>query len=139
MKKDIMQDLLGGSEFDSIPGLEELNSLMRLCADPPDSPPLQSSKEKQSYKDSAFSAEDFPDKSWKNILKKKVSFLVSENNLNNLNKITENLKHIVNVPGFRISKSVIIDQALHVIIKDFDEKGEQSSLVQRLFHESSKL
>ncbi len=140
VKKDIMQDLLGGPDFDTIPGLEELNNLMRLCAEPPDLPTLENPLESRQPNESTYTfEEDYPQQPWKDNIKKRVTLLISEKNLVDLDDVKKRLRHMIEDPGLRISKSMIIDHAVNYLLKDFDKKGERSSLARRLLYESGKL
>ena len=127
-KKDIFDDILGGSEEDSIPGMEDLAELLYRRGKPSTeastkksvSAPKQKSKEKRPAK-------------------KKVTYYIPEKVFVELGEAKAKIK--VMVPPelkSRVSMSRIVELALSSIFKELGTKGQKSSLVKDLLRESQK-
>ncbi|MBU0731034.1 MAG: hypothetical protein KKE17_04335 [Proteobacteria bacterium] len=132
-KINILDDLLGGPHFDQIPGLEELNDLVKRCAQP---------------REDELTFDDFPlkkkgksrkDENQKLIGKKRITHYLSSQLAAELDDTKESLiKLMAGEYGTRVTKSLIIEQALKVIMNDFEIKGEKSALVKRILAKNSK-
>ncbi len=122
-KKDILTDILSGLPEEPIPGIEALAELIYRAI------PLET-KLQDSEKTKLRAAR--PKK-----LKKKTTHYLSEDIFDTLGDTREKLiGMLAETPTMRISKSRIVNQALEMILKEFEEKGEESRLVQIILKRS---
>lgn len=121
-KKDIMDDLLKGSSEDTT---HEAASLARL---------IHRTGESSSAK---HPAEDSPSRDPKKApagdSKKKSTHYLSEEIFADLDDAREKINELVQPRvKSRISKSRIVNQALRMILREFEEKGEKSHLIKEI-------
>jgi hypothetical protein len=127
-KKDIFDDLLKGSEEDSIPGVEDLTELLYRRGQPSTEASTKKSvrapKQKRKEKTPA---------------KKKVTYYIPEKISVELGEAKAKIK--VMVPKelkSRVSMSRIVELALNSIFNELETKGQKSSLVKDILRESQK-
>jgi hypothetical protein len=118
-KQDVLKDILGSSQDDSVPGLEELSQLIH----PRGKPPSIASASKTTAR-----------------RKKKTTHYLSEEIFENLGEAKERIQDLI--PGgerIRISKSGIVNSALKMILREFEAKGEKSLLVRHMMKAAKKV
>ncbi len=127
-KKDILDDILKGSEEDSIPGMDDLTELLYRGGQPSAEASTKKSvvapKQKRKEKTSA---------------KKKVTYYIPEKISVELGEAKAKIK--VMVPEelkSRVSMSRIVELALNSIFNELKTKGQKSSLVKDILKESQK-
>jgi hypothetical protein len=127
-KHDIMDDLLKGPSEDAT---SEPSSLTKL---------IHRAGETLTAKPSAGSAAG-PDqkKAHGGDSKKKSTHYLSGEIFDDLDEAREKINELVH-PRLKskISKSRIVDQALRMILKDFEEKGEKSHLIKEMLKDLRK-
>ena len=127
-KNDIMDDLLKGSPEDAT---SEASSLAKL---------IHRAGETATAKPPAGSAAD-PDqkKAPGGDGKKKSTHYLSGEIFDDLDEARDKINELVH-PRLKskISKSRIVDQALRMILKDFEEKGEKSHLIKEMLKDLRK-
>lgn len=122
-KKDIMDDLLKGSSEDAT---HEASSLSRL---------IHRTGESTSAKHPAAGNSSCQDqkKAPASDSKKKSTHYLSEEIFDDLDDARDKINELVHKRlKSRISKSRIVDQALRMILKEFEEKGEKSHLIKEI-------
>jgi len=127
-KKDIFDDILEGSEEDSIPGIEDLTELLYRRGQP-------------STEASTKKSVRVPKQKRKEIrpAKKKVTYYIPENIFVELGEAKAKIK--VMVPKelkSQVSMSRIVELALSSIFRELGIKGQKSSLVKDILRESQK-
>ncbi len=128
-KKDIFDDLLKGSEEDSIPGVEDLTELLYRRRGQPST--------EASTKKSVRAPEQ--KRKEKTPAKKKVTYYIPEKISVELGEAKAKIK--VMVPKelkSRVSMSRIVELALNSIFNELETKGQKSSLVKNILRESQK-
>jgi len=122
-KKDILKDVLSGFPEEPIPGIEDLAELI--------------------YKGLPSQLQAAGEEKIRNRipkvkkLKKKTTHYLSEDIFETLGETKEKLTGMLSeIPKMRISKSRIVNQALEVVLKEFDQKGEESLLVKKILKRS---
>lgn len=127
-KKDIFDDILVGSEEDSIPGMEDLTELLYRRGKPSTEAStkkrVSAPKQKRKVKRQA---------------KKKVTYYIPENIFVELGEANAKIK--VMVPKelkSQVSMSRIVELALSSIFKELGTKGQKSSLVKNILKEKQK-
>lgn len=141
MRQDILEELLRGTKFDQIPGLEELNDLVRRCASPDGSvdvsnkPSVAHTRKGKTAK--KLISEVSPEKTHKS---RKTTYYLAHEIFDTLDLTTEKIKEFVtnNFEG-KVSKSSIVNQALQLILNDFDKRGAESALVKQLLKKKGKI
>lgn len=127
-KKDIFDDILGGSEEDSIPGMEDLAELLYRRGQP---------STKASTKKSVRALKQ--KRKGKRPAKKKVTYYIPENIFVELSEAKAKIK--VMVPPelkSRVSMSRIVELALSPILQELGIKGQKSSLVKNILTKTQK-
>jgi hypothetical protein len=127
-KKDILDDILKGSEEGSIPGMEDLTELLYHRGQPS----TEASTKKSVVAPKQKRKEKMP-------AKKKVTYYIPENISVELGEAKAKIK--VMVPKklkSRVSMSRIVEVALNSIFNELETKGQKSSLVKDILKESQK-
>ncbi|MBU1405439.1 MAG: hypothetical protein KKA71_08370 [Proteobacteria bacterium] len=127
-KHDIMDDLLKGGEEDTTHEASSLAKLIHRTGETPiATAPAESSPGKEHKKPSPGDS------------KKKSTHHLSEEIFEDLDDAREKINELVQ-PRLksRISKSRIVNQALTMILKDFEEKGEKSHLMKEILKDIRK-
>lgn len=127
-KHDIMDDLLKGTSEDAT---SEASSLAKL---------IHRTGETASAKPPAESAADQDQKkAHGGDGKKKSTHYLSGEIFDDLDEARDKINELVH-PRLKskISKSRIVDQALRMILKDFEEKGEKSHLIKEMLKDLRK-
>lgn len=127
-KHDIMDDLLKGSSEDATPEAPSLAKLIHRAGETATAKPPAGSASDQSQK-KAHGGES----------KKKSTHYLSGEIFDDLDEARDKINELVH-PRLKskISKSRIVDQALRVILKDFEEKGEKSHLIKEMLKDLRK-
>ncbi|MHB1013843.1 MAG: hypothetical protein ACYC2W_01000 [Desulfurivibrionaceae bacterium] len=121
-KHDIMDDLLKGSSEDAAHGA---SSLARLIHRTVDTTPAKHHADNASGPD--------PQKTPASDSKKKSTHYLSGEIFADLDEARDKINELVHQRlKSRVSKSRIVDQALRMILKDFEEKGEKSHLIKEI-------
>jgi hypothetical protein len=117
-KRDILGDLLTGSDQESLPGLEELSGLLvRPAAAAPRKVARNRSREYCSEK----------------IIKKKVTYYLSPDTIEGINITLPEIRRTISEGGRKqLSKSQLVDTSMQLLLRDFEEKGESSLLIRHL-------
>ena len=122
-KHDIMDDLLKGSAEDATPEAPSLAKLIHRAGEttsakhPAESPSCPAEQKKTPAGDS----------------KKKSTHYLSEEIFADLDDARDKINELVHQRlKSRVSKSRIVDQALRMILKEFEEKGEKSHLIKEI-------
>lgn len=127
-KKDIFDDILKGSEEDSIPGMEDLAELLYRRGQPSTEASTKKSVRAPNQK-----------RKGKKLAKKKVTYYIPENIFVELGEAKAKIK--VMVPPelkSRVSMSRIVELALSSIFKELGTKGQKSSLVKNILKKNQK-
>ncbi|MHB1185012.1 MAG: hypothetical protein ACYDIB_04450 [Desulfobulbia bacterium] len=127
-KHDIMDDLLKGAEEDAAHEASSLAKLIHRTGETPiATAPAESSPDPEHKKPSPGDS------------KKKSTHYLSEEIFEDLDDAREKINELVH-PRLksRISKSRIVNQALSMILKDFEEKGEKSHLMKEILKDIRK-
>lgn len=121
-KHDIMDALLKGASEDTA---HEASSLAKL---------IHRAGEAESAKHPAGSSSSLgPKKSSAGDSKKKSTHYLSEEIFADLDDARDKINELVHQRlKSRVSKSRIVDQALRMILKEFEEKGEKSHLIKEI-------
>lgn len=124
-KHDIMDALLKGSSEDAADEALALAKLIHRKGEPEDA--------KQQPVAGTLSPEAESKKAPGSESKKKSTHYISEEIFEDLDDARDKINELVH-PRLksRISKSRIVDQALRMILKDFEEKGEKSHLIKEI-------
>lgn len=132
MRQDILEELLRGSQFDNIPGLEGLNDLVRRCAYP-DGLSDGNKKLKAVQLHAKKITKKIKAGSGQSKTHRKTTHYLSSTIFETLDLTTERIKDLVS-ESFegRISKSRIVNHALQLILNDFNKRGVDSALVKQL-------
>ncbi len=120
-KKDILAEILNGSEDEVIDGLEELCKIISL--------------ESISFKESSASRENAAPvkKTRKKPVRKQVSHYLTEKVLEELGETKSELRELFpSMPKSKVTKSRIVDLALKTILEEYKQKGLESKLIRRL-------
>ncbi|MGV1100945.1 hypothetical protein ACUUL3_16235 [Thiovibrio sp. JS02] len=127
-KRDIMDDLLKGSAEDAqdaIPLLENLIHRERQKA--------------EARKREGAGTVSRQTKKRKKTSKKKTTHYISEEICEDLDDAQGKINTLIQRHlKSRVSKSKIVDQALKMILRDFEEKGERSPLIQEILKDIFK-
>jgi hypothetical protein len=125
-KNDIMDDLLKGSSEDATP---EAPSLAKLIHRAGETAPAKLPVGRASDPQKAHGGES----------KKKSTHYLSGEIFDDLDEARDKINELVH-PRLKskISKSRIVDQALRMILKDFEEKGEKSHLIKEMLKDLRK-
>jgi hypothetical protein len=127
-KKDIFEDILGGSEEDSIPGVEDLTELLYRRGKP---------SAKASTKKSVGTPQKKREE--KRLPKKKVTYYIPEKIFVELSEAKAKIKVMVPPESkSKVSMSRIVELALKSIFKELEIKGQNSSLVKNILKENQK-
>lgn len=119
--RDILDALLGKTLENSAPGTEELDKLIHLEARSEPSPVAKKRQGKM------------PAQKAKTRGKKKTTHYLSGTVFKELSEAKQKINDLVPSPlKSRVSKSQIVNQALKMILDDFEQKGEKSTLVKQL-------
>jgi hypothetical protein len=127
-KKDIFDDILEGSEEDTIPGMEDLAELLYRRGKPSNEASTKKSvsapKQKEKEKSPA---------------KKKVTYYIPEKIFVELSEAKAKIKVMVPTElKSRVSMSRIVELALSSIFKELGTKGQKSSLIKNILKENQK-
>jgi len=124
-KRDILSELLTGDTTVGIISKKELNALNKLIGD---TPKINSIDNKQPEKTKNISAGEK-----KKATKKKTTHYLSEEVLENLDSAIKDIRSLLpeNLRS-KVSKSQIVNQALALLLKEFEVKGEKSKLVHNI-------
>lgn len=119
--RDILDALLGKPLENTAPGTEELEKLIHQ---EPRNKPSPEGKKRQGKT---------PARNTKNRGKKKTTHYLSGKVFQELSEAKQKINDLVPSPlKSRVSKSQIVNQALKMILDDFEQKGEKSTLVKQL-------
>lgn len=127
-KKDIFDDILEGSEEDSIPGMEDLTKLLyrrgQTSTEASTKKSVRAPKQKKKEKMPA---------------KKKVTYYIPKKIFVELSEAKAKIKIMV-PPELksRVSMSRIVELALSSIFKELGTKGQKSFLVKNILKENQK-
>lgn len=128
-KHDIMDDLLKGSSEDTASEASSLAKLIHRAGENASSakPPAESAADQDQKK--AHGGDG----------KKKSTHYLSGEIFDDLDEARDKINELVH-PRLKskISKSRIVDQALRMILKDFEEKGEKSHLIKEMLKDLRK-
>ncbi|HIJ35889.1 MAG TPA: hypothetical protein HPP59_01250 [Deltaproteobacteria bacterium] len=120
-KKDILAEILSGSEEDVIEGLEELCKIINLDA-------IFSDGSKSPKKDSIPAK-----KATRKPTRKQASHYLTEKVLQELGETKSELRELFpSIPKSKVTKSRIVDLALRTILEEYKEKGAESELIRKL-------
>ena len=124
-KKDILAEILGGSEEDVVEGLEELCKIINL-----DAISLDGSKSPKKDSIPAKKATGKP-------TRKQASHYLTEKVLQELGETKSELRELFpSMPKSKVTKSRIVDLALRTILEEYKEKGLDSKLIRKLMTKS---
>ena len=117
-KRDVLKDVLSGSQNEAILGLEELRRLISQVS-PPEKSLLKPARKEPSE--------------GRRPKKKKTTHYLSEDIFINLGEVKEKLRQMLpDEKKTKVSKSRIVNHALEMILKEFVAKGEESFLVKKI-------
>ena len=120
-KKDILSEILGGSEEDVVEGLEELCEIINL-----ETISFNGSK-------SPGTKSIPPKKTIRKTTKKQASHYLTEKVLEELGETKSELRELFpSIPKSKVTKSRIVDLALRTILEEYKEKGLESKLIRKL-------
>jgi hypothetical protein len=123
-KRDVLYELLTDSQHEGIISNKELNALNRLVGNSAQAEPLQKRKQEKSTKKTARR---------KKALKRKTTYYLTDEVFENLDNAKKEIQAIVPEKlRSKVSKSQIVNKALSIILKEFEAKGGNSSLVREL-------
>lgn len=115
-KKDILGDILAGGDQQPVSGVAELNELIYQVNRPQAQKPETEERRRPVRKKSS----------------KKSTHYLSEEIFANLGETKEKIRDMLpDAEKTGISKSTIVNHALRLILKEFEQKGTQSLLVQQ--------
>lgn len=122
-RRDILDDLFNTSDDNSPPGTEELEKLIRR------EHPKKKGKTPHSKRGGKKEASKG---------KKKTTHYLSGEIFRELDEAKHKINELVPSPlRARVSKSQIVNQALKMILNDFEQKGEKSTLIKQLLNNYS--
>ncbi len=123
--RDILDALLGNPLDTAAPGTEELEKMIHQEARNKPSPLVKKRQGKISARKT------------KTRSKKKTTHYLSGKVFQELGEAKQKINDLVPSPlKSRVSKSQIVNQALKMILDDFEQKGEKSTLVKQLLKNS---
>jgi len=126
-KRDIMDDLLKGTSEDAPSEVKSLDKLIHRELGKEQAPAAKSTEKATTKKKRPKAS------------KKKTTYYLSENIYDNLGDARDKINELIHMHlKSRVSKSKIVDQALKMILKDFEEKGEKSPLIQEILKDIFK-
>ena len=124
-KRDVLTALLTGDSSEGMISNKELHALHKLLGDTSKVTSLTKKKTKKTKKRAATKK--------KNETKKKTTHYLTNDVFENLERVRNEIQSIV--PESKqagVSKSQIVNQALSLILKEFDDEGENSRLVRNI-------
>ena len=133
-KRDLLSELLLGKSTEGLIGQKELNAVNRLLEVPPvNNTPVNINNQPQKTKN-VNPAPKKPQKA----KRKKTHYLTHEIS-ENLDMTQTAIRSLVpeNVQ-FRISKSLIVNQSLAMILQEFEAKGKNSRLMRTIIQNTCK-
>jgi hypothetical protein len=124
-KRDVLSALLTGDSSEGMISNKELNALHKLLGPTPKKP---SANRKQPEKTKKTAA-----RKKKKETQKKTTYYLSKDVFENLDRAKKEIQSIVpeNLRS-KVSKTQIVSQALTIILKEFEDKGENSRLVRNI-------
>lgn len=122
-KRDVLSELLSGSTSEGMVSKKELKALNNIIGAAPQATSEQSKKKQEPVKKTTTRGKI-------KRAKKKTTHYLSEEVFGDLDNLKNDIRSIVpdNLRS-KISKSQIINQALILIMKEFETKGKKSRLV----------
>jgi hypothetical protein len=119
-KKDILGDILSGSQDQVVEGLEELNKIINLEG-------ISSTGSGSPGKDS------IPEKKEIGKPRRKTSHYLTGKVFDELGETKFELRELFpSIPKSRVTKSRIVDLAIKTILEEYKEKGPESKLIRKL-------
>ena len=126
-KRDILDALLKGGADDSSDEMDILAKMVHLHGEPPSPVPEPSKAPLLSRKKTKTTAQG---------KKRKSTHYLSGDIFQDLDEAKEKINQAIHRRHKpHITKSKIVDQALRMILKEFEEKGSESPLIQELLKE----
>ncbi len=124
-KRDVLLELLTDKPFEGVISKKEINALNKLIGD---TPQIDLTHGKQPKKTKKITA-----KKKKKEIKKKTTHYISEEVFENLECVKKEIRSIIpeNLRS-RVTKSQIVNQALTIILKEFEARGKNSRLVRNI-------
>ena len=124
-KRDVLFELLTDQPTEGVISKKELNALKKLIGDIPQ---IKLTHGKQPEKTKKIAV-----RKKKKEAKRKTTHYLSEEIFENLDSVQKKIRSIVpeNLKS-KVSKSEIVNQALVLILKEFETKGEDSKLVRNI-------
>jgi len=124
-KRNVLSELLTGSSSEGIISKKELNALNKLIGD---TPQTNSTPNKPSGKTKTIPVRKKGKKA-----KRKTTHYLSEEVYESLGSVKNDIRTLLpeNLRS-KVSRSQIVNQALTLILKEFETKGEKSRLVRNL-------
>ena len=124
-KRDVLFELLTDKPTEGVISKKELNALKKLIGDIPQ---IKLTHGKQPEKTKKITA-----RKKKKETKKKTTYYISKEVFENLDSVQKEIQSIVpeNLRS-KVSKSQIVNQALTLILKEFEARGENSRLVRNI-------
>ncbi len=131
-EKDLLGELLGQEHDGDVPGMDELDRLIHRWSKPPPGRDAKRSEAGAKATRSRSVKRKRPKK------KKSTHYLATEtfNELDQAKKAIRSLAPSKIRAG--ISKSLIVDSALKLLLEDFEDKGEDSILLQKILKEKQQ-
>jgi hypothetical protein len=128
-KRDVLSELLADKSFEGLVSKKELNTLNKLISD---TPHINSSHNKQTEKTKKTTLGKKKRES-----KKKTTLYLSEEVFENLESATNEIRTIVpeNLRA-RVSQSQIVNQALILILKEYEARGKNSMLFRSIIQKN---
>jgi hypothetical protein len=128
-KRDLLEDILGGPQDDSAPGVDELTKLIHRDAQPTE---IVSGKRVATKKGRKTTKKKRP-------RKKKTTHYLSKEIFENLGEAKEKIRDIIpSDKKIRVTKSGIVNSALKMLLKEFELKKEKSLLVKQILEGGTK-
>lgn len=119
-KKDILGDILSGSQNQVVEGLEELNKIINLkgiSSTTPGNPGKDLLTRKKATGES----------------KRQTSHYLTESVFQKLGKTKYELRELFpSIPKSKVTKSRIVDLAITAILEEYEEKGLESNLIRKI-------
>jgi len=124
-KRDVLAELLTGDPSEGMISKKELNALHKLIGDTPKNISTSRNQPEKSKKSAAGKK--------KKDTKKKTTLYLSKEVFENLDRVKKEIRSIVpkNLRS-KVSKTQIVNHALTLILKEFEDKGENSKLVRNI-------
>ena len=124
-KRDVLSELLTGEISEGMISKKELKALHKLIGH---APQINKTPDKQPEKTKKIAV-----RKKKKEAKRKTTHYLSEEIFENLDSVQKKIRSIVpeNLKS-KVSKSEIVNQALVLILKEFETKGEDSKLVRNI-------